>query len=102
MSGASSTGQRLVECLGRISALLETGDVTGAAALMEELNALTTGEPESMTAAEQEAAGRALGRCVILEDGMRQSTLEALRRLGATRRSHAYGKPQEGLKRADR
>lgn len=93
MSGADSTGSRLVACLARISSLLEKGDVTEAAALVGELNGLTAREPELMTEAEQEAAQQALARCGELERGLRQSTLEALQRLGATRRSHAYFEP---------
>lgn len=95
MSAESATGSRLMACLARISSLLEKGEVTEAAEVVEELTALTRGEPEPMTEAELTEANRTLAHCAELERSLRQSTLEALQRLGATRRSQAYRMPQE-------
>jgi hypothetical protein len=95
VSAESTTGSRLIACLARIAALLEKGEVSEASTLAEELTTLTAGEPEPMTEAEQIEANRSLSRCAELEKGLRQSALEALQRLGATRRSQAYRMPQE-------
>lgn len=95
MSAETSKGSRLIACLARIASSLERGEVSEASELVGELTALTGGEPEPMTAAEQSEANRILSHCGELERGLRQSALEALQRLGATRRSQAYRMPQE-------
>lgn len=95
MSGTGTAGNRLIACLERIASLLEKGEVTSAAALVEELTTLTSGEPESMTAEEQREARRLLAHCGDLESGLHKSALEAMQRLGAARRSQAYQMPQE-------
>lgn len=93
MSTGASTGGRLTACLAGIRGLLERGDVMEAADLVAELNAITACAPEPMTEAELTEARDALSRCGELERSLRHSALEALQRLGATRRSQAYRRP---------
>ena len=93
MSSATGCRRSFVSCLTAIESLLAQDDVIGAAALVDELNAAIASGPEPMTEAELTEAHRALVRCGELESLLRQSTLEALQRLGATRRSQAYRHP---------
>jgi hypothetical protein len=95
VSAAGTTGSRIVACLTRISSLLEQGEVLEASKLMPELTELTSGEPEPMTEAELAEARRVLSCCGALERGLHESNLQALQRLGATRRSQAYVRAQE-------
>lgn len=93
MSTAASVGRRLTACLGQILAFLEKGDVAEAAAIVAELNTIVARAPESMTETELTEARQVLSRCGELERTLRQSALEALQRLGATRRSQVYRQP---------
>jgi hypothetical protein len=86
-------GSRLTVCLRRIQSLLEKGEVSEAAALVGELNAAMAGGPEPMTDSELSEARQTLLRCGELERSLRQSALQALQHLGATRRSQAYRRP---------
>jgi RNA polymerase-interacting CarD/CdnL/TRCF family regulator len=90
---AASVGVRLTACLAQIQTLLEKGQVTEAAALVSDLNAIVASAPEPMAETELMEARQVLARCGELEQSLRQSDLEALQRLGATRRSRVYRQP---------
>jgi len=93
VSTAVSASGRLADCLAQIRALMEGGDVIAAAALVDELNGIAACPPEPMTETELMEIRETLSRCGELERSLRQSALQALQRLGATRRSQAYRQP---------
>lgn len=93
MTTATTGANRLSSCLARMQGLLEKGAVGEAAAMVSELNGIVSGEPEPMTDSELAEAHVLLSRCGELERELRHSVLEALQRLGATRRSRAYRQP---------
>lgn len=93
MSTSANAGARLLACLGEIQSLLEKGEVGKAAAMVPELNAVVDCAPEPMDATELARAQQVLSRCGEMEQSLRRAALEALQRLGATRRGQVYRQP---------
>jgi len=87
---AHSATEDLCGCLRRIAALLEKGEPEAAAAIVAEMNEVSPRLPTEMPADELAEAQSLLERCAELERGVRQNVLDALRRLGATRKSLVY------------
>lgn len=84
--------QRFCEHLGMIVGLLEKGDPEAAATVVAEMERLLETLPPAMPEGEMAEARRLMDRYAALSGTLRRKTLESLNRLGAARRSAAYGR----------